>query len=182
MTTQNAFRQILGKAGSLAATLRDILRWAVIEGVPDDSDHVLVSRYDEATSDLLGLLQELRSNAETAANEFPQDYRTTRHELIECQQRALLIARRFYWEMYSPEAVDSLRLLQNEGSQQWRSWTTGVIDALALCRAPIEELNHALFQAWLELSERPRLVAHPAIPCLSGGTASASSDQSETNS
>ena len=38
MTTQNAFRAILGKVDSLAATLRDILRWAVIEGVPEAGD------------------------------------------------------------------------------------------------------------------------------------------------
>lgn len=170
MTMQNAFREILAKADGLGATFKDILRWAVIEGVPEAGDHVLVSRYDEATSDLLGLLHELRSNAETAIR-FPQDYSGTRDALIECQQRALLIVRRFYWELYSPEAVESLHLLQSEGLQQWRSWTTGVKDALAQCRPPIEALNQALFQAWLELSERPGLVAHPAVPCPSDALA-----------
>ena len=163
MTTQNAFREILEKADGLGATFKDILRWAIIEGVPEAGDHVLVSRYDEATSDLLGLLHELRSNADTAARRFPQDYGGTRCALIECQQRALLIARRFYWELYSPEAVESLHLLQGEGLQQWRSWTTGVKDALAGCRAPIEELNQSIFQAWVELSERAAVVAHPSV-------------------
>jgi hypothetical protein len=184
VTTQNAFREILTKADGLGATFKDILRWAIIEGVPEAGDHVLVSRYDEATSDLLGLLHELRSNAETAAHRLPQDYGATRRALIECQQRALLITRRFYWELYSPEAVESLHLLQSEGLQQWRSWTTGVKDALAQCRAPIEELNQALFQAWLELSERPELVAHPAVPCSSDRSAGPSrlAAQSQTSS
>jgi len=183
MTTQNAFRAILAKVDSLAATFRDILRWAVIEGVPEAGDHVLVSFYDEATSDLLGLLHEMRSNAETAVHKFPQDYGSTRRELIECHQRAFVIARRFYWELYSPEVVDSLHQLQNEGLQQWQSWTTGVKDALAQCRTPIEELNQALFQAWLELSERPGLVAHPSVHCSSDRLRNPSRmAQPETNS
>jgi len=183
MTMQNAFREILTNAASLGAMFQDILRWAVIEGVPEAGDHVLVSRYDEATNDLLGLLHELRSNAGAGARRPPEDYAGARRTLIACQQRAFLIARRFYWELYSPEAVESLHLLQNEGRQQWRPWTIGVKDALARCRAPIEELNQSLFQAWLELSERPAMVAHPTVPGSPGRLASPGQEvQSSANS
>jgi len=171
MTMESAFREISATADGLGATFRDILRWAVVEGVPEKGDHILVSRYDEAANDLLGLLHELRSNADTAARRPPQDYSRARRALIECQQRASLVARRFYWELYSPEAVESLNMLQSEGKQEWRSWTTGVKDALAQCRTPIEELNQSLVQAWVELSERPGLVVHPTVTCTAGRSA-----------
>ncbi len=169
---QQAFRNISERAENLSATLQDILRWAVIEGVPEGGDHVLVGRYDEATNDLLGVLHELRSNASAGEHHVPFDFARARSALIECQERASLVARRFYWELYSPEAIEALHMLQSEGRQEWRSWTTGVKDALARCRAPIEELNQSVVQAWLELTERPGLVAHPAVRCTSGGSAS----------
>ena len=163
-----AFRNISERAEHLSATLQDILRWAVTEGVPQGGDHVLVGRYEEATNDLLGVLHELRSNAGAGGHSVPHDFARARHALIECQERASLVARRFYWELYSPEAVEALHMLQSEGRHEWRSWTTGVKDALARCRTPIEELNQSLVQAWLELTERPGLVAHPAVCCTSG--------------
>jgi hypothetical protein len=183
MTMENAFRDILVRAEGLGETFQDFVRWAVIEGVPESGDHVLVSRYDDATSDVLGLLHELRSNADTGARRQPNDYSAARRALIECQQRALLIARRFYWELYSPEAAESLHTLESEGLEQWRPWTSGVKDALSRCRAPIEELNQSLFQAWLELSERPEWVMHPPIPCSLDRLADpAPATQSQANS
>jgi hypothetical protein len=183
MTMENAFREIVVKADGLGETLRDFVRWAVIEGVPESGDHVLVSRYDEATNDVLGLLHELRSKADSSARRQPYDFGLARRALIECQQRALLIARRFYWELYSPEAVESLHMLESEGLEQWRPWTGGVQDALSRCRAPIEELNQSLFQAWLELSERPGLVMHPPVPCSPDRLAEpAPATQSQANS
>jgi hypothetical protein len=181
MTMQNAFREILIKADALGSTLRDILRWAVIEGAPEKGDHVLVSRYDDATNDLLGVLHEVCALAEPAMR-TRNDYMSLRQALVECHQYASQIARRFYWELYSPEAAEALQFLQIE-SPDWRAWTTGVKDALVRCRPPIEELNESMLQAWLELSDRPGLAAHPEIRCVSGNAPTiATSAQSVTSS
>ena len=168
MSVQQAFRNIAERTEHLSETLRVILRWAVTEGVPQGGDHVLVGRYEEATDDLLGFLHELQSNAGVGGHRGPPDFERARRALIECQERASLVARRFYWELYSPEAVEALHMLQSDGRQEWLSWAAGVKDALSRCRAPIEELNQSLIQAWMELTERPGLPAHPAGPCSSG--------------
>jgi hypothetical protein len=154
MTIDQSFHDISERATRLQTMLRDILLWAVIEGAPEDGDHVLLTRYEEAANDLLGIAHELRVNADLACGRSRRD---CRNGLIECQKRTGEITRRFYWDLYSPEAAEGLQVLEGEENGKWRSWTNGLKDALAQCRVPIDDLNQALLQAWMELSEYPRL-------------------------
>ena len=155
MTMRSAFQNVLEKTESLHQALDELLHWAVTEGKPAQEDHVLVSRYDDAVSEFVGLLREAKDFAERGcrAAVSPIDLPEARQAIIECQRRASEISQRFFRDLASREALDALNTLGLEQRKRWLEWVRGVKDALDHCRQPIEDLNQALFQCWQELSE-----------------------------
>lgn len=162
MTLKASFQDLLDKLEHLGTTLEGVLQWAVTEAKPLEEDHVLVSRYDDAISDLIGLIEEAKAAAEegqkAAVGEI--NLASTRRALIACQERVNQASQRFFSELVSFEALEALDSLRRERQKHWPEWVSGVKDALDRCRQPIQDVNHqALFQCWQELSERGSLVS-----------------------
>src|SRR5215510_9147793 len=161
MTLTGSFQDLVDKLERLRVTLDDFLQWAVTQGKPVDEDHVLVSRYDDATSDLIGLIEEARTAVQQGqqATMGEMDPADARRALIACQERVNRVSQRFFSELVSFESLKALDSLAKERRKQWPQWVSGVKDALDRCRQPLDDVNQALFQCWQELSERASLVS-----------------------
>lgn len=161
MTLKASFEGLLEKLEVLRFNLEEHLQWDVTEAKPLREDHVLVSRYDDATSKLTGLIEEAKAAAEEGrrAASGQIDLAAVRLALIACQERCLQASQQFFSELASFEAIKDLESLGRERKGEWLKWTNGVKDALDRCRQPIDDVNQVLFQCWQELSERASLVS-----------------------
>lgn len=161
MTLKSSFQVLANKIERLGATFEELLQWAVTEGKPEQEDHVLVTRYDDATNDLIGLIQEARAAASQGQKAVTgqANLSDARQALITCQERINQVAQRFYTDMISFEALKTLDKLANEQRKQWPQWVSGVKDALDQCLQPIAEVNQSLFDCWQELSDRDGLIS-----------------------
>src|SRR5262245_48840139 len=161
MTLTDSFQELVDKLECLRVTLEEFLQWAVTQGKPVDEDHVLVSRYDDATSDLIGLIEEARDAAHQGqqATIGQMDLACARLAQIACQERVNRVSQRFFSELVSFESLKALDSLAKERRKQWPQWVSGVKDALDRCRQPIDDVNQALFRCWQELTERASLVS-----------------------
>jgi hypothetical protein len=161
MTLKSSFQDLVDNLEHLRATLEELLQWAIIEGKPEQEDHVLVSRYDDATSDLAGLVEEARAAArqgqQAVANRM--DMVSARQALIACQERMNQVSQRFFSEMISFEALKALDSLAKERRKAWPQWVSGVKDALYQCRQPIEDVTHTLLECWKSVSEHIALAS-----------------------
>src|SRR5215813_9759714 len=161
MTLTGSFQDLGDKLERLRVALEEFLQWAVTQAKPVDEDHTLVSRYDDATSDLIGLIEEAGAAAQQGrqATMGEINLADARRALIACQGRMNRVSQRFFSELVSFESLKALESLAKERRKQWPQWVSGVKDALDRCRQPIDDVNQALFQCWQELSERASLVS-----------------------
>jgi hypothetical protein len=90
--------------------------------------------------------------------------------LIECQRQVNEALRKYHWELFSPESVESLALLAEERGVRWSGWCSGVRDALAQCREPLEQLTQLLWRAWVELDNQ---LPSPPEPARAGARSTA---------
>jgi len=155
MTLEASFRELYHRLKALGAALEEGLLWAIIEGKPAQEDHVLVGRYDDAATDLLGLVEEAKTAAQEAqeAVENQRDLSGARRALIKCQTHINDSSNRFFSELISFEALGDLENLAKEKQESWPQWVIGLRDALEHCRQPLEDVNQALFLCWQELTE-----------------------------
>lgn len=140
MSIDTAFRDIVDCCHSLERTFQDVVRWAVTEAAPPDEEHVLVTRYEDAIDDVLGALHSASLAASMGRLSVcgAPNIAARRAALIECQRHVNEVVRRYHWELFSPESVESLSLLAEERGVRWSGWSSGVRDALAQCREPLE--------------------------------------------
>src|SRR5262245_35965597 len=105
MTLTGSFQNLVDQLGRLRVSLEDFLRWAVTQGKPEDEDHALVTRYDDATSDLIGLIEEAKDAAQLGrqATMDQVDLVCARRALIACQERVNRTSQRFFSELVSFE-------------------------------------------------------------------------------
>jgi hypothetical protein len=155
MTMYSAFCNVREKTEDLHRAMDELLHWAVIEGKPAQQEHALVSRYDDIVSEFVGLLREAKEYTENGcrAAVSPINLPEARAALIECHRRSVEIGQRFFRDLASREALETLTTLGREQRKSWMEWVCGVKDALDHCREPIDALNDALFQCWQEISE-----------------------------
>lgn len=161
MTLKSTFRELTEKLDRLRATFEELLQWAITQGKPEHEDHVLVNRYDDATNDLIGLIEEASAAAQLGLQAVSRQTGSSeaRNALIVCQSAINKVSKRYFSEMVSFEALTALDSLAKERRKQWPQWVSGVKDALDQCRAPLEEVSRALFECWQEVSERASLVS-----------------------
>lgn len=132
------------------------LSWAVVQGQPQaGTGHALVDRYEAATQDVLGALDEARVAAEhghdVARERF--DAAGARHALTTCQQRLTLAAHRYYDDLVAFEWIDGLNRVARERRGEWVGWVEGVRDALGRCAPPLQDANEAVLRCWQDLTE-----------------------------
>lgn len=161
MTLKSSFQELADKLDRLRATFEELLQWAITQGKPEHEDHVLVNRYDDATNDLIGLIEEARAAAQLGLQAIARQASLSeaRNAMIVCQSAINKVSKRYFSEMISFEALKALDSLADERRKQWPQWVSGVKDALDQCRSPIEEVSVALFECWQEVSERASLVS-----------------------
>jgi hypothetical protein len=153
---KSCFLDLVNRLERLLATLEELLRWAVTEGKPEAEDHVLVTRLDDATSDLIGLLEEAKAAAKLGLEAVTSqiDWTGARQALITCQQQVNSASRHFFSDMVSFDAMKALDSLAAERKKHWPQWVTGVRDALDRCSQPINDVSDSLFECWQELTDR----------------------------
>ena len=161
MTLKSSFQDLAEKLDRLRATFEELLQWAITQGKPEHEDHVLVNRYDDATNDLIGLIEEAIAAVQLGlqAVEGAASVGKARNALIVCQAAINKVSKRYFSEMVSFEALKALDSLAKERRKHWPQWVSGVNDALDQCRAPIEEVSRALFECWQEVSEPINLIS-----------------------
>jgi small-conductance mechanosensitive channel len=186
MTLKSSFQDLADKLDRLRATFEEILQWAITQGKPEHEDHALVGRYDDATNDLIGLIEEAIAAAQPALQSVAQtNLSEERRALIICQSAINKVSKRYFSEMVSFEALTALDSLAKERRKQWPQWVSGVKDALDQCRMPIEEVSRALFECWQEITERASLVSVSVQATSTGQQISVAlekEDQAKSNS
>lgn len=155
MTLIDSFELLITRLDALLATLRDLLQWAVTQAKPLAHDHVLVSRYEDLVVELIAGVEEARCSANAAQLQL-----SNRNELagaclalVDCQRQSNRVARRFFIELVSFEALSNLERLAAEKREPWASWVQGVMDALRRCRTPITDVDEAIICCWQEVSD-----------------------------
>jgi len=84
----------------------------------------------------------------------PVDIEGARRALTACHEKFSRAAQEFSSELVSYERIAELMEFGEDRGGEPRAWTTGVIAALEQCRAPMNDVSHALFLCWQELTER----------------------------
>ncbi len=150
MSFVTATSNLYGSLMQLERTF-DHLYWASAECQPPlEAQHVLVSYYETAATDLLGAIRPLRETMTEQQNkEF--DCAAAQQLALRAQTVSNQIHNHFYQELLAFEQINGLNELGQQQPELWASWTCGVLDALSECHQPLYELNQLLFECWEEL-------------------------------
>jgi len=153
MALETSFNTLSAHLQLLEEALTE-LHQTVIEK-PLTRDVVLVDVLSDAVDDLSGWLAEAKVAATegigAAAN---QSLNQVRRLLKTSQEKSVLIAERLSSDLLSYERIAELTSLGRDRGGEWLVWTRNVKTALDACRAPLYEVNQAIFACWLELTER----------------------------
>ena len=155
MTLTDSFELLMMRLDALLATLRDLLQWAVTQAKPLAHDHVLVSRYEDSVVELIADVEVARCSANAAQLELSnrKELAGACLALVDCQRQSNKVAKRFFHELVSFEALSNLERLAAEQREPWASWVQGVKDALERCRTPITDVGEATVCCWQEVSD-----------------------------
>jgi hypothetical protein len=168
MTLEAAFIELHAQLALLERTFDNVL-WAVVQGQPAGSSHVLIDYYDAATTDIVGLLNEAKDAAAAGcgATNDQLHLAAARRALATCQDRFNQVWIRYYSELVSFERKDALHNLKRKG-RAWATWVQGVDDALGQCPAPTYDVSQALLRCWQGLVERASLLSISAQATSAG--------------
>lgn len=130
------------------------LHQSVIEK-PRKHDVVLVDLLSDAVDDLCGWLAEAKFAASEGISATAVDsLNQVRRFLKTIQEKSNLITERLISDLLCYERIAELTSLGRDRGGEWLEWTRNVKTALDACRAPLYEVNQAIFACWLELTER----------------------------
>lgn len=166
MSLETSFDLLVGHDRRLRDALH-ALCLTVREDLPRGGEAALADNFGDTTEDLLGWLEEGLAAGESgqrAAGGRPPDWDGARRALIICQDRHNHLARRFAFELTNYDRLRLLTQLARERGGEWRPWAGSVRHALDACRAPLDEINQALFVCWQELAERARTLPQLCVP------------------
>jgi histone H3/H4 len=171
MTLEASFTELEDSLKCLDQALDELL-WAVVQGQPQaEQGHRLAVRYDIATNDLIGWVQDAKEAAKKGhrATTKQLDLAEARLALSTCQE--LFIDRvfdPFYGELLSLDWMGDLETLAHERGEDWAKWTYGVKDALKRCPTPLNDVGRALFNCWKDLTEHASRVTVSAQATSTG--------------
>jgi hypothetical protein len=156
MSLESALRELHARLQKLHDTLSS-LRLIVVDDQPAKGAVLLVDQFGYAADDLMGCIDEAVLtcvNACRAAGENPADIDIIKKSVAVCQDRYNRIARKLTADLAAHERIEDLLGFGRTARGEWVPWTTGVRDAIASCRQPVDDAGAALLDAWQELAER----------------------------
>jgi hypothetical protein len=155
MAIDAVFLNLTRKFDAMREALQSLALTA-IEDRPARGEVLLVERLGNLVDDLRGWAEEAREAAGQASDALahPADLNLGRRALSVANERFIRLEYRFFGEAVAHGSVSELRRFGRQGGREWLSWTGGVVQALDACRAPLRELDEAIFDAWQELGER----------------------------
>jgi hypothetical protein len=139
----------------LAESLGEV-RTTIREDHPSSDDSVLVDMFGDAVDDLLGWVAESQDSVLAAqqALTVPINVDHVRKGLLACHQTCQRVEHRFVCDVVRYERIAGLMRLGRERGGEWRAWAAGVKEGLERCHQPLADLDSALLDCWLDLSER----------------------------
>jgi hypothetical protein len=154
MTLELAFHELDTRLAELQQAFDNVL-WAVVQGQGGGWSHAVLDHYDAAAHDAVGLLREARDAA--MATDGSPDLVRMRSALVTIQERfnALMVC--FYTQLISYDRKTTLYSLRRKG-RAWKTWISGVDDALAQCPQPLYDVSQVLLRCWQELVDRANLL------------------------
>jgi hypothetical protein len=140
------------------------LRTSVVEDCPAH-DHVLVDLLADRLDDGIGWLVEAEdaSLEGQQALQAPVDFNRARQALQVCQTKFHRTFEGFFVGLLQFDTSAALIRVGQERGPAWRAWANSVRGALEECRAPMFEVDQALFQCCFELASSAA-VATAAYP------------------
>lgn len=154
MTLEVAFRDLDARLATLQQAFDNVL-WAVVQGQGAHWSHAVIDHYDAVAHDAVGMVHEAR--AALPVGDDPPDLVRLRAALVPVQQQCNQLLVCFYTDLVSYERKATLYSLRRKG-RAWRTWISGVDDALSQCPQPLYNVHQALLQCWQELVDRANLL------------------------
>jgi hypothetical protein len=149
VTLVAALADLRTRLGLVEHALDDVL-WAVAQGRPSNEPHqAMADRYETAAIDLLGLAHQ--AAATVPPDDPPPDLLHARRAVSACQELHTTLLERFYEEALAWR--EDRERLRRSGGPAWKTWLTGVDDALVPLPGHLHEVSRALLQVWQELVE-----------------------------
>jgi hypothetical protein len=152
MTLEAAFKEQSAKWEGLVEELEHGLLWSVLETKPEE-EHILVTQYIDAATDLISTAREGLEASQVVANELPS-LGQAGQSLSRCQERYNAMVELFNSRMASYGRLQRLCRFGREKGGAWRDWAAQVRKGLDRCRRPMDDLNRTLFNCWQEIAER----------------------------
>ncbi len=154
MALEASFRELDSRLKGAREAFTD-LRVAVAEDSPQRGAPMLVDQLGDATTDLLGWLEEA---AEAGAEGLrhagrPRDLEAAQTALLTCHERLQQVGQRFAADLMSCERVTEIHDLGRERGRAWSLWSGSVEKALDQCQATLLETEGALLGCWKEIAE-----------------------------
>lgn len=154
------------KPGPAATALQGVLRTLeeaftqlllALEDHPPKAVPALLDHFENAATDRLGELSEIRASANGVAT-----VQTTFEQRLSClanaQEKSNLLARNYRQELAAFDRVRSLQRLGRERGGEWTGWAHAVRLAIESCAVPLDALQGALLGCWREQSTRGGVV------------------------
>ena len=154
MALEASFRELDSRLKGAREAFTD-LRVAVAEDSPQRGAPMLVDQLGDATTDLLGWLEEA---AEAGAEGLrhasrPRDLEAAQTALLTCHERLQQVGQRFAADLMSCERVTEIHGLGRERGRAWSLWSGSVEKALDQCQATLLETGGAVLGCWKEIAE-----------------------------
>jgi hypothetical protein len=152
---ESKFQVLQTRVRAVVEPLAEV-RTTIREDHPAAGETVLVDIFGDAVDDVLGWLAESQDGALEAeqALAHPPRLDLARRGLAASQQAALNASQRFEADLVQYARSAALVRLGRERGGEWRAWARTLKQGLERCQPPLFELHQALFDCWLELTER----------------------------
>ncbi len=152
MSLEATFEALYARSTELREAFAD-LRMAVVEDGPRSGAPALLDQLGDATTDLLGWLEEA---VETAAAAFHQaksgDRTTLQSALLRCHEQVRAIDHHFATDLFTVERLLAVADLGRERGRAWKLWSSTVQQSLGHCRHGLLAANQAVLDAWREIT------------------------------
>jgi hypothetical protein len=154
MALEATFRTLFVQIRKLCDTLNATL--LTVGDRPPNRGAALVDGMENTILDMLGTLQEARTEARAAERSVatPMDLERARHALAKCQEKFHEAEQQYLNELASYEKLKQLVVLANERGGEWKPWGGSMKSAILECRDPLKAVAEALAACWNELAER----------------------------
>ena len=155
MPLHATFEALFSPTRALRERLVEV-RMCVHEDHPTSGETVLVDIFGDAIEDVLGLLAEAEDGALEAqqALTYPLRLDLVRRGLSVTQRNTNQINQCLISHLLRYERLAALQRLGRERGGEWRAWAASVKQGLDRCQTPLLQLQQALLDCWLELTDR----------------------------